>query len=105
RGGRWRTDRDCCERNLDHGRPERRPATVVVNPQIVVRTADCRSGGWPHCLGRRLDRRTTTSCDRSEIMTDEISIKQFLDDWLAAWTGNRPDALIGFYAPDVYYQD
>lgn len=29
----------------------------------------------------------------------------FVNDWLAAWTGNQPERLIGFYTEDVYYRD
>ncbi|MCG3174280.1 MAG: hypothetical protein GMKNLPBB_02508 [Myxococcota bacterium] len=28
-----------------------------------------------------------------------------LHEWLAAWTGNRPEALAAFYADDCYYSD
>lgn len=31
--------------------------------------------------------------------------RAFCDSWLAAWTGNRPDELLKFYAEDCYYQD
>jgi len=30
---------------------------------------------------------------------------RFCQDWLAAWTGNQPERLIGFYSDDAYYQD
>lgn len=29
----------------------------------------------------------------------------FCEAWLAAWTGNRPDALLAFYAEDARYRD
>jgi hypothetical protein len=29
----------------------------------------------------------------------------FIDSWLASWTGNQPEQLIGYYAADAYYQD
>ena len=29
----------------------------------------------------------------------------FCDQWLAAWTGNRPDYLLSFYSENAYYQD
>lgn len=29
----------------------------------------------------------------------------FCDAWLAAWTGNRPEELLGYYTADVYYSD
>jgi hypothetical protein len=32
-------------------------------------------------------------------------LEAFCKDWLAAWTGNKPEKLIGFYTVDVYYQD
>lgn len=38
-------------------------------------------------------------------MIDETALRALLDDWLATWTGNRPDALLRFYALDAYYQD
>jgi steroid delta-isomerase-like uncharacterized protein len=31
--------------------------------------------------------------------------RSFLRRWLAAWTGNRPDELLCFYAEDVLYRD
>lgn len=31
--------------------------------------------------------------------------KNFCDKWLPAWTGNNPDALKNFYAPQAYYSD
>ncbi|HUT53290.1 MAG TPA: nuclear transport factor 2 family protein [bacterium] len=30
---------------------------------------------------------------------------QFCSRWLGAWTGNRPEELIGFYAEDAFYLD
>ncbi len=30
---------------------------------------------------------------------------KFCDEWLAAWTGNRPDYLLTFYAKDAFYRD
>lgn len=32
-------------------------------------------------------------------------LERFIRQWLAAWTGNRPTALLEFYAADAYYQD
>ena len=29
----------------------------------------------------------------------------FCERWLAAWTGNQPDALLAFYAEDALYRD
>jgi hypothetical protein len=30
---------------------------------------------------------------------------QFAERWLPAWTGNEPERLISFYAPDAFYSD
>lgn len=30
---------------------------------------------------------------------------QFCDDWLEAWTGNRPAELLEFYAANAFYSD
>ena len=32
-------------------------------------------------------------------------MKTFCNQWLQAWTGNRPNNLLKFYAKDAYYQD
>ncbi|VVC75509.1 hypothetical protein AQUSIP_07990 [Aquicella siphonis] len=32
-------------------------------------------------------------------------LNEFCRDWLAAWTGNNPEKLISFYAPDIFYKD
>jgi len=29
----------------------------------------------------------------------------FVDKWLSAWTGNKPQSLIAFYTDDVFYLD
>lgn len=34
-----------------------------------------------------------------------IEAKRFADRWLPAWTGNRPEFLVDFYADDVFYLD
>lgn len=31
--------------------------------------------------------------------------KKFCDEWLPAWSGNRPEALLAFYADDAVYRD
>lgn len=31
--------------------------------------------------------------------------KDFCDQWLSAWTGNRPELLISFYCADAFYSD
>jgi hypothetical protein len=31
--------------------------------------------------------------------------KDFCDQWLPAWTGNRPELLISFYSEDAFYSD
>lgn len=36
--------------------------------------------------------------NRSEIV-------EFTQNWLASWTGNRPQELIEFYHPDAFYSD
>lgn len=33
------------------------------------------------------------------------TIENFCRAWLATWTGNQPEKLIGFYTDDVYYRD
>lgn len=38
-------------------------------------------------------------------MLESITTKEFCQNWLAAWTGNRPKQLIAFYSNDIYYQD
>lgn len=30
---------------------------------------------------------------------------EFAERWLPAWTGNRPEQLAAFYAPDAFYRD
>lgn len=36
---------------------------------------------------------------------DEQEARAFAVRWLAEWTGNRPDALLQFYAPTALYRD
>lgn len=31
--------------------------------------------------------------------------EEFCEQWLAAWTGNRPDYLISFYSDEAFYSD
>ncbi len=31
--------------------------------------------------------------------------KEFCEQWLAAWTGNRPEYLISFYSDEAFYSD
>lgn len=31
--------------------------------------------------------------------------KRFAEEWLPAWTGNRPERLVSFYADDAFYLD
>jgi len=31
--------------------------------------------------------------------------KYFCNQWLPAWTGNKPDWLISFYSDDAFYSD
>ena len=32
-------------------------------------------------------------------------LQSFVDEWLASWTGNRPDILLDFYTRDAFYLD
>lgn len=34
-----------------------------------------------------------------------MSLMQFAQKWLNAWSGNRPDALLELYHPDAFYSD
>lgn len=34
-----------------------------------------------------------------------MELKQFITEWLQAWTGNRPDALLAYYSDDAFYAD
>ena len=36
---------------------------------------------------------------------DKNDALDFCLRWLPAWTGNRPDLLLEFYAPDAFYSD
>ncbi len=36
---------------------------------------------------------------------DAEEARAFAARWLPAWTGNDPERLVSFYAPDVYYSD
>lgn len=36
---------------------------------------------------------------------DQKQAVDFCNQWLPAWTGNRPDNLIDFYHEDVFYRD
>ncbi len=38
-------------------------------------------------------------------MNDKGELRDFLERWFAAWTGNDPDGLLEFYAEDVFYSD
>ncbi len=31
--------------------------------------------------------------------------EDFLKNWLAAWSGNRPEVLLAFYHPEIFYSD
>lgn len=35
----------------------------------------------------------------------ETNLNKFCSEWLAAWTGNRPQELRAFYTEDAYYSD
>ena len=34
-----------------------------------------------------------------------IDVIDFASQWLAAWTGNRPDVLLDYYSEDAFYLD
>jgi hypothetical protein len=36
---------------------------------------------------------------------NERDALKFCHEWLSAWTGNRPEKLIDFYANDAFYRD
>ncbi len=36
---------------------------------------------------------------------NENEAQALCEDWLASWTGNRPEVLLSFYADDVFYRD
>ena len=36
---------------------------------------------------------------------DAAEARDFASRWLPAWSGNRPDLLVSFYAPDAVYSD
>ena len=36
---------------------------------------------------------------------DKTALKSFADKWLTAWTGNRPELLLGFYTEETFYLD
>ena len=36
---------------------------------------------------------------------DEGEAMAFSEAWLAAWTGNRPEALLAYYSEDAFYRD
>lgn len=38
-------------------------------------------------------------------MSGAAELIDFCDRWLDAWTGNRPEALLAFYAPNAAYLD
>lgn len=38
-------------------------------------------------------------------MPTPAEVRDFCDRWLAAWTGNRPESLLEFYAPQARYRD
>jgi hypothetical protein len=35
----------------------------------------------------------------------EADARTFAEKWLPAWSGNRPELLVSFYAPDAVYSD
>jgi len=34
-----------------------------------------------------------------------MNLNDFIHEWLQAWTGNRPDALLLYYSEDTFYAD
>lgn len=38
-------------------------------------------------------------------MDTQYKLEQFAQQWLSAWTGNRPNELLEFYADDALYAD
>jgi hypothetical protein len=36
---------------------------------------------------------------------DAAAAREFAERWLPAWTGNRPELLVSFYADDALYSD
>ncbi len=36
---------------------------------------------------------------------DSAEARAFAETWLLAWTGNQPERLVSFYAPDAFYCD
>jgi SnoaL-like domain len=36
---------------------------------------------------------------------DEGEARRFAEEWLPAWTGNRPEHLVSFYSDDIFYSD
>src|SRR5579885_1606406 len=41
----------------------------------------------------------------SEERTRHAGLEKFVSEWLAAWTGNMPEKLRGFYTEDAFYSD
>lgn len=37
-------------------------------------------------------------------MTTE-ALEAFIDEWLAAWTGDQPEQLLAYYTPNAFYLD
>jgi hypothetical protein len=38
-------------------------------------------------------------------MMEQEKAKEFCNQWLPAWTGNKPELLISFYSDDAFYSD
>lgn len=34
-----------------------------------------------------------------------MELKQFIENWLKAWTGNQPEVLLNYYSEDAFYAD
>ncbi|QEE16981.1 nuclear transport factor 2 family protein [Promethearchaeum syntrophicum] len=41
----------------------------------------------------------------AENLENQENLELFCNEWLNAWTGNKPKNLIDFYADDTYYRD
>jgi ketosteroid isomerase-like protein len=34
-----------------------------------------------------------------------MELKNFCDNWLAAWSGNQPETFLSYYTPTAFYLD
>jgi hypothetical protein len=47
----------------------------------------------------------TAEADARFVGLDPAAARAFAEQWLPAWTGNRPELLVSFYAEDAFYAD